>query len=454
MKKKLFYTLSMIAFVGAIALNWLGLIDLDTLLGLDFEGFAAFAAGVTTTGSLVQGTATVQKANDVNADESTQTEEQVSENYLDIDYNKKIVLIAPNDSPIDTITREIGNTRKTTSIETGGWEIGVRDVEDTLAAEISASDTYNNVNVTVSKPAMWKQGDTFRVIDGENVTYYYVNSKTGDTLNCVQYDLQSGNATAKESGLAIQRLSVAMPELAAQTKALYQTPVTRTNYCQIHMAQVEESVIHSLHKKQVVFDFATMKEQTIWQMKRDMEMANLFGKKAMFPTAEGDVIYTSDGLFNQIEHEWDGPAVGEAYSTSDWVAFTKEVFDGNNGSERRIAIIGPDLMEQWSNVDALQKQMLPNNVEVLFGVRFNRIITNFGELLVKCASGLFLGAYSNQGLVIDPAYIRRDVYEPLNATSLNLDETGQRRVKALRLIENYCLFVENQPVHCIIKPGN
>ena len=33
-------------------------------------------------------------------------------------------------------------------------------------------------------------------------------------------------------------------------------------------------------------------------------------------------------------------------------------------------------------------------------------------------------------------------------TPLDLDATGQRRVKAVRILENYCLYVENQPVHC------
>lgn len=413
---------------------------------LNLKSNAAYMSCMATAGvevgSGVDGTTTVEKAKD---------ETVVAENYLHNDLEKKLVLIAPSSTPIDTITREIGNTRKTTSIETGGWEISVRDIDDEVSGEVEAGSSLQG-SITVTKPILWQTGDTFAVFDTDGTKYYYVDSKSGDTLGVTRIGHKSTDANkfpAISDGAKIIRMSKAMAELDAQTKPVYQTPASRTNYCQIHMAQVEESVIHALHMKEVQFDYATIKEQTIYDLKWRMEMSNLWGKKDSFVNAAGERIYTSDGLWNQIDNEQ--ILTSESFGNAEWISLTKQIFDGNNGSERRICLVGSDLMAYWANVPSIYKQLEAQNVEVVLGVRFNKVITNFGELLVKCASNTFVGPNAAKGIVIDPSYIRKDVYEALNTTPLNLDETGQRRVKAERMLENYCLYVENQPVHSKIS---
>lgn len=402
------------------------------------SGILMATAGVAV-GSAPAGPATVENAKDPSV---------VEENYLHNDLEKKLVLIAPSSTPIDTLTREIGNSRKTTSIETGGWEIAVRDIEDTVDGAVSAQNTSINGTIAVDKPALWQPGDTMAIEGAAGLQYYYVDGKSGANLSVTRIGYKSTDSNkfpAISDGAGIIRMGKAMPELAAQTIPVYQTPSSRTNYCQIHMAQVEESVIHALHMKEVPFDYATIKEQTIYDFKWRMEMTNLWGKKDSFVNAAGDRIYTSDGLWELIENAV--TLTNATMSTADWITFTKNIFDGNNGSERRIAIVGSDLMAYWANVPSIQKQLEAQNVEVVLGVKFNRVITNFGELLVKCASNTFVGAHKGQGIVIDPSYIRKDIYEALTATPLDLDATGQRRVKAERMLENYCLYVENQPVH-------
>lgn len=68
--------------------------------------------------------------------------EKVGDNseLLDLDLSKKVALIRPDDTPMDTLTRQIGNVRKTTSIETGGWAVGTRDIGDTTSASYLNTD--------------------------------------------------------------------------------------------------------------------------------------------------------------------------------------------------------------------------------------------------------------------------------------------------------------------------
>lgn len=404
------------------------------------EGILRMAADAgVAVGGIGSGAATVEQEKTIVARTGDPT-------YLKNDLEKKLVLIAPSSTPIDTITREIGNTRKTKSIETGGWEIAVRDVEDAVAANVSAADSGRTGQITVTKPAIWQAGDTFTVFNSTlGPVQYYVDSRSSSTLSVTVIGRDVFPALAKDD--EIIRMSKAMSELDAQTLPLYSTPTNRTNYCQIHMAQVEESVIHSLHEKEVAFDFTTMKEQTIYDLKWRMEMTNLWGKKDYFvnQATSPQPIYTSDGLWNQIDNPIS--LSQSSMTNADWIALTRTIFDGNNGSDRRIVLLGAELMARWANVPSLEKQLTADSVEVVLGVKFNKIITNFGELLVKPATNTFLGANNKKGIVIDPAYIRRDVYEQLQSTPLDLDATGTRRVKAERILENYCLYVENQPVH-------
>lgn len=438
-------------FGMALVLGATGVYDIREALDFLFVGGLSLAAtpGVAV-GTGITGAATVEKAN-----------EEAEENYLETDWNEKLVMIAPNQNVIDTLTRSLGNTRNTESIETGGWEITVRDIEDKLLADVSADVTDEVYDIQVSKPFIWEKGDTMKVFsttDEVTTAYtFYVEERkntqtTAANLTVRLIGVEKGTkAPALEAdGSAIVRLSRAMSELDAQTTPAYQTPASRTNYCQIHMTQVEESVIHELHKKKVPVDFSTLKEQALFEFRRDMELSNLFGVKSSILNNENKRVYTAAGLFEQIENEYARSGSG-GWSLPDWVEMTRHIFDGNNGSDRRICLVGAGLMQAWSAIDSVNKQFNFSGIETIHGIRFNKIITNFGELLVKSASGVLVGPYANKGVVIDPSYIRKEIYEPLTVTPLDLDKTGQRRVRALRILENYCLIVENQPVHCIIN---
>jgi hypothetical protein len=138
---------------------------------------------------------------------------------------------------------------------------------------------------------------------------------------------------------------------------------------------------------------------------------------------------------------------------ADWNALGKDIFEGNNGSDRRFLLAGPELMLHISQVPEYKKQLEAKNTEVVLGVRVHKIETPFGELLVKPMGTLFDNYFSKCGIVLDVNYLKKYVMEPLTATVLELDKTGQRRVKnAVRMHETYSLFLENLPVHRRIVP--
>lgn len=384
-------------------------------------------------------------------------DERDAANYLEEDLNPTLVKIRPQDTPIDTITRMVGNVEKSESWEAGGWEIGTREITDTFTG-------VENKAIVVDTPDMWLVGDTFVImtatgpyLDSNKPVSAIITEKSGNRLSVERVGETANKnmpSIASTTGMTLLRLSRAVSELTASVTGFAIQPTDRKYFNQTHMCQVEESVIHAIHKKKVAMDFSTYKEQTLWDFKRGMEFANLFQVGGISKDKEGALVHLATGIWWQMENEHQID-YGKEYKDADWNALCKEIFEGNNGSDRRFLIAGPELMLHISKIPAYNKQLEAKNTELVLGVRVYKIETPFGELLVKPAGTLFEDYFAKCGMVIDVNYLKKFSMEPLTATVLELDKTGQRRVKnAVRMHETYSLFLENLPVHCRLVPKN
>jgi len=412
----------------------------------------------------IDGTTVVSGINDGTSDPGIGVTEP---GYLDDDLDKQIIKIRPQDTPIDTFTRTIANVVKSESWEAGGWEIGVRETRDTVASAADAGAT----TLVVSNGDMWKPGDTFvvhttsegadtgiKMNNGVPVSGI-VNAVSGNSLTVRGTNVLSASgligasaalpAIAKDS--ILERLSPAVSELEASVEGFALQPASRKYFNQVHMAQVEESVIHALLKKKVAMDFSVYKEQTLWDFKRGMELSNLFGVGGLTKNAKGEPVHLATGMWWQIDRQ---TSLSASMTDYKWNEFGKYIFEDNNGADRRLFFAGNDLLLKISNVPSYAKQLEAGNTEMVLGLRVFKIETPFGELLVKPMGSLFKGYYSQCGMVIDPNYVKKYVMEPLQTTKLNLNTTGQRRVdNAIRIHETYSLFMENLPCHTKIVPG-
>lgn len=387
----------------------------------------------------------------------------VEPSYAEEDLDKKIVMIRPQDTPIDTFTRSIANNEPCKSWEAGGWEIGTREVVDQVNGAVDASAT----SITVDNGDMWKPGDTFIVhsistgqdagplLDGSSKPVQCtIKSISGNTLTIQRVgDTLSATIPAIPDNSFLYRLSPAVSELEASVEGFAIQPSDRKYYNQIHMCQVEESVIHALLKKKVAMDFSVYKEQTLWDFKRGMELCNLFGVGGLAKNAKGELIHLSTGLWWQMNQQ-STVDFSDAMTDQDWNSLGRAIFEGNNGADRRLLFAGNGLLEQIANVSSYQKQLEAKNTEMVLGLRVFKIETPFGELLVKPMGSLFNGYFSKCGMVIDPNFVKKYVMEPLTTTQLDLNKTGQRRVEnAVRIHETYSLFLENLPCHRKIVPA-
>lgn len=389
----------------------------------------------------------------------------VEAGYLDDDLDKKLVLVRPQDTPIDTFTRSIANNVKSEAWEAGGWEIGTREVFDRLDSAYSSGTT-----IAVQNADMWKPGDTMLVhtignsasgyadtgikLDSNNLPVsLIVKAVSGSNLTVQRVGALNASIPSLDDESILQRLSPAVSELEASVEGFALQPSDRKYYNQTHMTQVEESVIHSLLKKKVAMDFSVYKEQTLWDFKRGMELCNLFGVGGLSKNAKGELVHHSTGLWWQMNQQ-STVDYSDAMTDQDWNSIGRAIFEGNNGADRRLLFAGNGLLEQIANVKSYQKQLEAKNTEMVLGLRVFKIETPFGELLVKPMGSLFEGYFAKCGMVIDPNFVKKYVMEPLTTTQLDLNKTGQRRVdNAIRIHETYSLFLENLPCHRRIVPA-
>lgn len=435
--------LLLISAIAMIALVAIGIYGIDATVSFLFAG----ASGTIITAEIV-GVAGPASA----AVKGALTAEALSDAaLLDNDLDRLIVKVRPTDFPLDTFSRELKNTQRVRRSECGGYEVGTRDISDTVVEAYKGGD--DTINLKVGKKAMWQKNDTILIPgilggDGNPLMLYVAGKDSAtSTLQVVAANPVADviPAIALESGLI--RLGKAMSEIDAQTEAFSALPSPRLNFTQIHMAQIEESVLAGLQKKLVNFDFSTQKEQAVWEMRRGMEFTNIFGNKSLIvDPVTGKKVYTSAGVWNQVtaESEYDQTT---APTNKTFTSMSREIFDGNNGSDRRLLMAGSGFIEWLAQVPNYAKQIEAKNVEVIHGVKVLKIITDFGELLVRPMTNLFLGTYADCAIALDMSYIVKYVQEELQTKDLDLDASGQRRVKAQRLLENYALFVENLPVH-------
>lgn len=229
--KRVMKFLGCFALAGVAMAVITGMLDMESLCAFLFGGggvtFAAVMAGVVGPGSMTEGGITHQG-----------TEEDNGEIH-DLDLDAIVVKVRPSETPMDTLMRELKNSRKTGSIKTGGWEVGTRDVEDKVTVELTGSSDVHDI--TVGLKNMWMKDDTVLVPgvaggDGKPLMLYVLGKdNTNSRLNVVAANPVDGKIPNIPANSVLLRLGNAKAETDAQTTPFALQPTPRYNFCQIHM---------------------------------------------------------------------------------------------------------------------------------------------------------------------------------------------------------------------------
>ncbi len=392
---------------------------------------------------------------------------------LDINYiSQRITEMRPAATPLDTIMRNLKKDVKIESFRSDFYAVDSRPLYDTVkTAYVSQGDGATNYALNVNNISMWNIDDTclFRGVlgtDGLDLMCLIVNKNVSGATITIQpmngfagSGTQAGNEILPTAGIPINtrivRCGQAKNELDAQTTPYQVLPVKDYNYMQIFMAQVEESVFQKIHSKEVKWNFQDYQLQSIYDMRATMELSYLFGVRKQFnDLVSAEERYTTGGIWRSITKslEYGTGGTDRTIDNSTFVDWAKSVFTGNSGAETRFIFAGDGLMANLSKVDTIIKQLEAKQTEVLYGITFNQINTNFGKLLIKHHPILDQANYSDYGVVLDLNNVEKHVMKPMSTRTLSLRESGQRNVDAVVIEETSGVIVRYPDTHAIIGP--
>lgn len=453
MKRKLILIGFLIVAVAAVGLAFV----FAPLAGISGAGVSlAMAGGVGTLvtgngnpGSPESGAMSVEAIADANA------------NILRPEIRDKVVLIQPAATPLDTILRTLGNKKTSKSFEVRYYSSGVRDIKTTVSEAVAAvADT------AVNKPA----GYTFKIkLDNtdfcdDNETLYLPSIKVdGQPLRLHVFERNSGELTvmaingsgtnhrdnpAIPATTEVIRVGNAMNELDAKCNPFGIIPEDSMNFIQIAMSSLTQGEYEKTAKKEIKFELDDIKEQVWYDFRRKRELQSLLSVKAKI-YHNSKPYYHTDGLIPQVMNS--GRVVSLTKSKSvreNLIVLSNYVFNGNNGASSRFMFCGSGILD-WigTNID-FTKMMEAKNVEIVPGLKFNRIETQYGTLNVKFHPDFDNVGMKENFLIIDPTNI--DIYNrtPMRTRKIDNKATGAELSEQFVLEEAFCVNAVNPDTHC------
>jgi hypothetical protein len=407
----------------------------------------------------------------------------INATILDNTVVDKITEIFPGQMPLTSIMRQVKKKKQAQSFKVDYYSIDARGDNDTVATEYtegSAGSQDLSAAVEVNNPSMWNKHDTVLAkgvtnADGEEVEFLITSVQRSASTITLQPINNLGTSTQDdvdvmptlEAETNLVRLATAKSELDASTDAYSDVPTDEYNYMQIYMAQIEESLFHSLHKQRAKWSLKDMERRNLWDMMNKMELSWILGtRKYLYDLEAEDHKYLTGGLkqFAGRKLEY-GYGSGDATVTpSTLVNWSKQAFADNNGSDYRLVFVGKDLAESLQNVGLItdsSNELSPIREKSLsitpvdkWDFRFTRVDSVYGSLLFRYHKGLDRAFMSDEGVMVDINNI--DYYQllPLSVAELEYDKTGTKLAKAKRIMEASGPIFRNSPTHAMIEKAS
>ena len=385
---------------------------------------------------------------------------------LDVDHvSKKITQMRPAATPLDTITREVGNVVPIKAFKTEFYAVDTRPLKDTVGTGGYTKVTNQEVgSLPVNDIDNWSVDDTLIVPamtgnDGHELALFVADIDAATNV----IKVQALNVTANESGkvevpsiaegATLVRMGNAKSEKDAQTSPFALLPAKDYNYVQLFMAQVEETIYQRMHEKEADWGFSDYEALNIYDMRARMELTYLFGYRHKTTDKVGkDVKYFTGGLKRQITKILEYGASGvPAMDEAKFIDWSKDIFVGNSGAETRVMLVGAGLNATMAKISTVQKQIEAKSTELIWGITFKKIETNFGTLLVKHAPLFDLAGYGDNGIVLDVNNIEKHVFLPTQITDLELKKTGISNANASVIAETSGLVLRYPDTHAWIR---
>lgn len=415
-----------------------------TAVGVSFFGDAVAGGMILATGVAVAGTVTTES---IEAEAST-----MGENIIRDDWSKEITKIRPDDAPLDTMLRSIG------ALPTSSYRVNMASVDVVSGSiEVDGNVAQNLAGATINivvTAATLKEALVHRVlqyvdVDLEKVVGLYIvgKDKTTRTISCVVIggagagDQVGVNGILDKTVLAV--IGTAKYETDAQTEPYAKLPEIDYNYCQIQMAQVEQSVYSQMQEQEIKYDLLDFKDNALYNFRLDCERTALLGirDEVTDPTNTDRIVYLAGGYeyFTKTKAYYvpDETEANGGLGLELWNLIGKEVFT-TNGSPERVLFYEPTFMVQMLKRIEMQKIMDAAQTEIFWGVKCKKVETGFGPVYLSMSHALTKANRIGEAAVIDVKKCRLKYFQKMQWKEIKLEDSGQSKANAWRLEERSC----------------
>lgn len=415
-----------------------------TAVGVSFFGDAIAGGMILATGVAVAGTVTTES---IEAEAST-----MGENIIRDDWSKEITKIRPDDAPLDTMLRSIG-ALPTTSYKVNMASVDVVSGSIVVAGNVAQNVPGTTINIVVTAATL-KEALVHRVLQYVDVTlakvvglYIVGKDKTTRTISCVVIggagagDQVGAGGILDETVLAV--IGTAKYETDAQTEPYAKLPEIDYNYCQIQMAQVEQSVYSQMQAQEIKYDLLDFKDNALYNFRLDCERTALLGirDEVTDPTNTDRIVYLAGGYeyFTKTKAYYvpDETEANGGLGLELWNLIGKEVFT-TNGSSERVLVYEPTFMVQMLKRIEMQKMMDAAQTEIFWGVKCKKVETGFGVVYLAMSHALTKANRIGEAAVIDVKKCRLRYFQKMQWKEIKLEDSGQSKANAWRLEERSC----------------
>lgn len=467
--KKFFENFSIMGFVMFMMCLVLGVGDVSGAICADAAPLTPSGTGTAVKSEVNN----VQTTNNVSAASPNHTggltSLEIRANAADLIENpvdQNIVKIRPYANPIDTILRYAG-AEQINNLEFGWYSIGTRPVWDKTiaAASMNAAANAKNVygTVKVSDQSLFDVTDTVSVTanDGTELQLYIYKKDSTNGLYFTVSEEQmidggSGQNTIPAFGGTGTSASIlyVMGRSAAEkdvtSPALSVLPDKKIGYCQIFMMEIEQNTFAKIADKEVKFDLSEVEENVLFEYRRRMEGTWLRGRQGkVYDPEKGTYIYHTAGLLSQIQKTHTLYA-GATDGNAEIVDLAKKVFKGNNGSKKRFAICGSDAMALISKLQGVERRQNAVETEVVFGITWSKMVTNFGQIDMVLHEQLDEYGMSDKMIIVDPEFLRMKRVQGFERNEVDGKAHLITNGDIIVFSEAAGLAVYNPDVHCIV----
>lgn len=374
------------------------------------------------------------------------------------DVDNRVVRIRPMSTPVDQISRMVG-ARRARSMVVEYYSVDTKAQEVTSSGSISEVDAglfdgYQLYNLPLDNSALVAPTDTLMTpasAAGVSYVLYVVDRPDTKTarvicLNGAEETNRKGIISADLRNATLVRMGRASGELAVQTAQFEALPRKENNFCQIFKAQVEQSVNARLSAKEVGWSFSDQEEVAVMDMRMGMEKSFLFGSKGRLTIADGtDEVYFTDGIWNQagglFEYHY------SSFTADHLVDMMHAAFTGASaGSRRKILLAGSGLISRISKLK-YERVVGPTDKVTRWGIDFHEIQSKFGSLYVVHSEVFDQCGHGRDGIIIDPEYMVKYVFQPFQVERIDLKSSGVRNTEAVVITEASCLALRHPKSH-------